>query len=81
MEKVIIKLVDDWDLSLVSIIVVNYNPKISKYSEFVCEIQDTIYDVKEKKLNDYTYEDIYDALTSKYECEIIDVSDMSTVVF
>ena len=81
MEKVIIKLVDDWDLSLVSIIVVNYNPKISKYGEFVCEIQDTIYDVKEKKPNDYTYEDIYDALTSKYECEIIDISDMSTVVF
>ena len=81
MEKVMIKLVDNWDWSLVSIIVVNYNPKISKYSELVDEIQDTIYDVKEKKPDYYTYDDIYDALTSKFECEIYETSDMSTVEY
>lgn len=81
MEKVIIKLVDNWDWSICAIMIVNYDPKAIKYSELVCEIQDTIYRVIEKKPNDYTYEDICNALTSEYECEIIDISDMATVEY
>ncbi len=79
MEKVMIKLNNRW--GLVSIIVVNYNPKISKHNELVCEVQNTIDDVIDTKPADYTYDDIYNALTSKFECEIVNESDIATVEF
>lgn len=81
MEKVMIKLVDNWDLSIDAIIVVDYDPKALKYDELVYEVQDTIDDVREKYPDDYTYDDIYDALTSKFECEIVELSDISTVEY
>lgn len=81
MEKAIIKLVDNWDWSIYAIMIVNYDPKAIKYSELVCEIQNTIDDIKEKHLDDYTYDAISNALTSKFECEIYEISDMSTVEY
>ncbi len=81
MEKVIIKLVDNWDWSICAIMIVNYDSKAIKYSELVCEIQNTIDDIKEKYLDDYTYDYIYNALTSKFDCEIYEISDMSTVEY
>lgn len=81
MKKVMIKLMDNYDWSLAAIIVANYNPKISKYDEFINEIQDTIDDVKERYPGDYTYDDISEALTSKFDCEIWEMSDLSYVEY
>lgn len=81
MEEVMIKLMDSYDWSLYAIIIASYNPKISKYDEFISEIQDTIDDVKERYPGDYTYDDIYEALSSKYDCEIYEMSDLSYVEY
>ena len=81
MEKVIIKLMDNYDWSVYAIIVVNYNPKISKYDELICKIQNTIDGVREKYPDDYTYDDISDALRSKFDCEIYEMDELSYVEY
>lgn len=81
MEKAIIKLMDNYDWSIYAIIVIKYNPKALKYDELICEIQNTIDDVREKYPDDYTYDDINDALTSKFDCEIYEISDMTYVEY
>lgn len=81
MEEVMIKLMDSYDWSLYAIIIASYNPKISKYDEFISEIQDTIDDVKERYPGDYTYDDICDVLRSKYDCEIYEMDILSYVEY
>lgn len=81
MEEVMIKLVDNYDWSIYAIIIASYNPKISGYDEFISEIQDTIDDVKEKYPDNYTYDDISDALISKFDCEIYVMDELSYVEY
>lgn len=81
MEKAMIKLMDNCDWSIYAIIVVNYDPKILKYDKLVYKVQDTIDDVREKYPDDYTYDDVYNALTSKFNCEIYEISNIAHVEY
>lgn len=81
MEEVMIKLIDNYDWSTYAIIIASYNPKMSKYDEFISEIQNTIDEVRERYPDDYTYDDISDALKSKFDCEIYAMDELSYVEY
>lgn len=81
MEKAIIKLTDNYDWSIYAIMVIDYDPKALKYDELICKIQDTIDDIREKYPDEYTYDDISNALISKFDCKIYEISDMATVEY